>query len=891
MANFHSKTPEAALQELSASKEGLSSEEAAKRLQQYGLNELKEKEKISPLKIFIKQFQSIVIYILIGATLISFFLREYIDTVVIGIILVLIAVIGFTQEYKAEKAIEALKKLSSLKATVLRNGRKQEVDSKEIVPGDITVLEAGNKIPADARIIESTNLKMQEAILTGESQPVSKNISAVDEAAILAERKSCVYSGTLVVAGKAKAVVFATGMQTEMGHIATLLEETKPEPTPLQKKMDQLAKVIGIVVLGIAALIFILEVATDPIARGHLFSLDFIEFLKSARESLLTAIAIAVAAIPEGLPVVVTVSLAIGTKHMLKRNALVRRLPSVETLGSTTVICTDKTGTLTKNEMTVKRLYSNGKVIEVTGSGYASQGEFLHNGKRIPFEEVELLLTIGALNNDAELHEDHTISGDPTEAALLVSAAKASLHKEILENEMPRKEEIEFTSERKMMTTIHERHGEKLVYVKGAPEVVLKLCTSVLIGDEARPLTEEQRQEIIKTNHELADDALRVLAFAYRNVHHETDNLEQKLTFVGMQGMMDPAREEIKPAIEKCRAAGIKVVVITGDQELTAKAVAREIGLDGRSMTGAQLDATPNLADVVDDVVIYSRVNPEHKLKIVDALKKKGHIVAMTGDGVNDAPALKKADIGIAMGIAGTDVAKEASSIILIDDNFASIVNAVEEGRGTYDNVRKYFGFLISGNIGEVMVVFLSIIFGFPLPMTATQILLINLVTDGLPALALSADPFEPHAMTRKPRPQKEPIYKGLYAFIVIYPIAMVIVALSVFFYFYSSTGDLFKAQTATFVTVSMFELYQAFTCRSTIYPSWQVGYFKNNWLIVAVASSFTIIAAGVFIPVFGHFVDMAPLSIAEFLVLVGISSIGGILIELAKYRDLRKVA
>ena len=514
----------------------------------------------------------------------------------------------------------------------------------------------------------------------------------------------------------------------------------------------------------------------------------------------------------------------------------------------------------------------------------------MHNGKRIPFEDVELLLTIGALNNNAELHEDHTISGDPTEAALLVSAAKASLHKNILENEMPRKEEIEFTSERKMMSTVHEHHGERLVYVKGAPEIVLRLCNSIVIDGDIRPLDEEQRQEIINANHQFADNALRVLAFAYRSVHHETDSLEQKLTFVGMQGMMDPAREEVKPAIEKCKAAGIKVVVITGDQELTAKAVAREIGLEGKSMTGAQLDAIPDLADVVDDVIIYSRVNPEHKLKIVDALKKKGHIVAMTGDGVKEGPAVKKADIGVAMGITGTDVAKEASSIILIDDNFASIVNAVEEGRGTYDNVRKYFGFLISGNIGEVMVVFLSIIFGFPLPMTATQILMINLVTDGLPALALSADPFEPHAMTRKPRPKDEPIYKGLNAFIVLYPIAMVTVSLSVFFY-YLHQGELFKAQTATFVTVSMFELYQAFTCRSTIYPSWQVGYFKNNWLIIAVASSFSIIAAGVFIPVFGHFVDMAPLSLAEFLVLVGISSIGGILIEFSKYYNLRKEA
>ncbi len=823
--SFHSKSPDAVLQELSASLEGLSPEESAKRLAQHGPNELKEKKKVSPLKIFIKQFDSIVIWILIGATLISAFLEEYIDAMVIGVILVLIAVLGFFQEYRAEKSIEALKKLSSLKATVLRNGKKLEISAKEIVPGDIIMLQSGSKVPADARLLESINLKVQEAILTGESQPVSKSLDAVGEKSILAERKCCLYADTLVVAGRAKAVVFATGMQTEIGHIASLLEETEPEATPLQKKMDQLGKWIGIVVLGIAALIFILEIAVNPIALDALLSLHLVEFLREATDSLLTAIAVAVAAIPEGLPAVVTLALALGTQRMLKRHALVRTLPSVETLGSTTVICTDKTGTLTKNEMTVKKMYANGKVIEVTGAGYSPQGEFLFKGKPINPQDIGLLLTIGALNNDAELHEDYSISGDPTEAALLVSAAKAGLLKKELEHGMPRIQEIEFTSERKLMTTVHSHDGEKLVYVKGAPEIVLSLCTSILIDGDIRALTEEDKQQLLAINHEFANDALRVLGFAYRSVHHETGNLEQKLTFVGLQGMMDPARDEVKPAIEKCKAAGIKVVVITGDHDLTAKAVAREIGLVGKSMTGALIDATPDLSAVVEDITIFSRVNPEHKLKIVDALKKRGHIVAMTGDGVNDAPALKKADIGIAMGITGTDVAKEASSIVLTDDNFASIVNAVEEGRGTYDNIRKYFGFLISGNIGEVGIIFFSILFGFPLPMTATQILMINLVTDGLPALALSADPFEPHAMTRRPRKQTEPIYKDMQAFIVIYPIALVTVSMSVFVYFLGQ-GDLLKAQTAAFVTVSMFELYQAFTCRSTIYPSWQVGYF-----------------------------------------------------------------
>ena len=891
MANqYHAKTSSEAIKLLESSPIGLSSNEAARRLAQYGPNEIKDAAKISPLKIFLKQFDSMVIWILMFATVVSAFLHEYIDAIVIGVILVLIAVLGFFQEYRAEKAIEALKRLASLKAKVMRDGKRIEIDSKDLVPGDIIIIEAGDKVPADARLIEAVNLKTQEAALTGESQPVTKNIEPVAESASLGDRLNSLFSGTICVNGRGKAVVISTGMQTEIGKIATLIEQAKPEPTPLQVKMDQLGKVIGIIVLAIAAIIFVMELVFDPLAREHLITGNMVEFLKEATSALISAIAVAVAAIPEGLPAVVTISLALGTQRMLKRNALVRRLPSVETLGSTTVICSDKTGTLTKNEMTVRRIYTQGKEIEVTGSGYSPKGEFLHKGKPASMDDLEMVLSIGALNNDSQL-SNSSIMGDPTEGALVVAAAKAGFSKKELESHLPREDEIEFTSERKLMTTLHRHHGEQLAYVKGAPEIVLSLCTSILEEGDIRKLTEDDKKKILAMNHKFADSALRVLGFAYRTVMKGTprNQIEKSLVFVGMQGMMDPAREEVKVAIERCNEAGIRVVMITGDQELTAKAVAREIGIVGKSMTGAELEKINDLESVVEDIGIFARVNPEHKLKIVDALKKKGHVVAMTGDGVNDAPALKRADIGVAMGITGTDVSKEASSIILTDDNFASIVNAVEEGRGTYDNIRKYFGFLISGNIGEVMIIFLGIIFGLPLPLTATQILLINLVTDGLPALALSADPFEPHAMKRKPRKKTEPIYQGLTPFMVLYPILMTIASLSVFCFFFFGEGNLLKAQTATFLTISMFELYQAFTCRSTIYPSWQVGYFKNKWLILAVGTSVSVIAASIFIPTFGAVLGMAPLSVMEFLAISALSSIGAIAIEFTKLFNLRK--
>ncbi|MBI2134617.1 cation-translocating P-type ATPase [Candidatus Woesearchaeota archaeon] len=869
---MHHKKIDDVFRELETGKEGLAEAEAEKRLQKHGYNEIKQAKKLSPVKIFLSQFNSVVIYILIAALAISVFLGETVDAIVIGAIVIANAIIGFIQEYNAEKSIEALKKLASLKATVIRDGKEKSIDAKFLVPGDIIKLQTGDKIPADARVIELVILETQEAALTGESQPVKKELIVLPEKTQLADRLNMVFSGTIITNGKGKAIVTNTGMQSEIGKIARLIEEAEAESTPLQKQMNKLGKRLGALTIIVAIIVFL-----SGILKGG-----------SVHEFLLVAVSLAVAAIPEGLPAVVTVGLAIGVKRMIKKNALVRKLPSVETLGSTTVICTDKTGTLTKNEMTVKKVYANGRVIDVTGSGYDPKGEFAFNRKKISPDEISLLLQIGALNNDASIYDGNVV-GDPTEAALIVSAAKAGIDREALQHKYPRKDEILFTSERKIMTTMHSIDGKNVSYVKGAPEFVLGLCTSIYEKGRTKKLTEAKKKEILKINEEFANSALRVLGFAYGRFTSKS-KAEKNLIFVGLQGMMDPPREEVKEAIRKCSDAGIRVIMITGDNAVTARAIADAIGIEGRVMTGIDLEKMDghDLSKYADNVSIFARVNPEHKNKIVAALKKKGHIVAMTGDGVNDAPALKKSDIGIAMGITGTDVAKEASHMILTDDNFASIVNAIEEGRGTYNNIRKYFAFLISGNIAEILIVFLAILFGWSVPITATQILLINLVTDGLPAVALSADPFEPRAMSRKPRSQKDHIYKEMNAYLIYYPLAMTLAALSVFYYFNFIIGNHAQAQTAVFITVVSFELYQAFSCRSTIYPSLRVGIFRNKWLVLAVFSSFAFAAASIFIPSFGRFLDMTPLPIGTFITIVLLSSIGAIIIEATKYYKTR---
>ncbi len=867
---FYKNSIEDIYQELETSEQGLSSSEAKARLDKYGYNKIESKKRISPFVLFLQQFNNPVIWILIAASLISAVLGEMIDFYVILVILIANAVIGFIQEYKAENAIEALKKMASLKAIVVRDGDEIEINAEELVPGDIILLSPGEKVPADSRIISLNNLQTQEAALTGESLPVKKKITEFNKNLQLGDRLNMIFSGTVITEGKGKAIVVKTGMESEIGKIAKLIESAKESLTPLQIKLERLGKVLTILTLGICVVVFGVLFLRD----GH-----FLNALK-------LAVSLAVAAIPEGLPAVVTISLALGVQRMIKRNSLIRKLPSVETLGSTTVICSDKTGTLTKNEMTVKKIFVDNMIIEISGSGYEPTGNFSEHP-----EDLDLLLKIGVLNNDAKLEKEeqggHKIIGDPTEGSLLVSGEKCGFNNFKLREEFPRLDEVLFDSTRKRMTTIHEIDKKKFAYVKGAPDVILNLCDKIIVNGKVKKLDRITKKKILKANDAFCNEALRVLGFGYKELKPKDSkkDYETNLVFVGLQGMIDPPREEVKEAIAKCKTAGIKVVMITGDYIGTAVAIANELGIEGKSIKGDDIDKI-DLNKEVENIGIYARVNPEHKMKIVEALQKKGHIVAMTGDGVNDAPAIKAADIGIAMGITGTDVAKETSDMILTDDNFASIVSAVEEGRGVYDNIKKFFAFLISGNIGEVLIIFLAILFGWPVPLTVTQILLINLVTDGLPAVALGVDPFEPNAMLRKPRKKTDQIYHGLNHFIIHYPIIMVSLVLGLFYYTYTTTGIIAKAQTVAFLAIAMSEVYQAYASRSIRYSSFKVGLFKNKYLVLATAVSVIVSALVIYVPFLQEKVFMTfPLSGMEFLGIVAISSIGFIYLELYKLR------
>jgi len=816
------------LKELKTEEKGLSTEEAKERLLKYGHNEIREEKPISVFMIFIHQFKSFIIAILVIALVISLVISHYLDAIVIGVILVLNAVLGFVQEYKAEKSIEALKKMVSLKAVVVRDSIEHEIDARELVPGDIIILETGEKIPADARLLDIVNLQTQEAVLTGESVPIEKQVKVLQTKAGVADRVNMVFSGTIITRGRGKAVVTETGMNTQIGKIAGMIQEEPEPPTLLQKKLKKLGEL-----LGLAAIIFCSVVFGIGILAG-------IEKLTM----FLTALSLAVAAIPEGLPAVVTIGLALGVQRMIKRNALIRRLPSVETLGSTTVICTDKTGTLTHNEMTVRKIFANNKIFTVTGRGYSTIGNFYYKTEKIDPKQVKLLLLIGALCNDAKLVDEELI-GDPTEGALIVSAAKAGMVKKELELKYPRLEEIEFTSERKRMSTMHKINGRKTVYAKGAPDVLLELCDRVYIDGKVRRLTKKDKQFLLKVNEAMAKQALRVLAFACK----ESDRLDEKnLVFVGMQGMIDPPREEVKEAIAKCKTAGVKVVMITGDFKITAEAIGKELGLEGRAIDGKELDKIEHLEDQVEDISIYARIDPKHKVKILEALRKKGHVIAMTGDGVNDAPALKKADIGIAMGITGTDVAKEASDMILTDDNFASIVNAVEEGRSIFDNIRKFVKYLLSSNLGELLTLFLAIILRFPLPLIAIQILWINLVTDGLPALALSVDPADPGLMKRPPRNPKEGIITGGRALWMIFAGLIMMVGTLAIFRTYNYDIDLVYAQTMAFTTLVMFQMFNVLNCRSERNSIFKI-LFTNKYMLGAIGISIALQIAVIHTP------------------------------------------
>lgn len=847
----------AVLRELKVSAErGLSDAEAKQRLAQYGPNSIEEARKISLFKIFVSQFTSPIVWILLAAMIICGMLKEWTDFSVIAAIVVINAILGCVQEYKAEEAIAALKKMVSLKARVLRDGKVAEIDASEVVPGDIVLLETGDKIPADARLIEVINLATQEAALTGESTPVQKSAEALHDNIAVADQDNMVFSGTIITGGRGKAAVIGTGMQTEIGKIAKMIKETKQEPTPLQKKLASLSKLLAFLVIIIAAVVF---------GAGVFYGFPTFDMF-------LAAVALAVAAIPEGLPAVVTVALAIGVQRMALRNALVRKLPSVETLGACSVICADKTGTMTHNQMTVKHVYANQESIAVSGSGYSPEGRFMKEP-----QNFSLLLKIGALNNNAKVDQaenDWKVIGDPTEAALIVSARKAGINVEQLNLTYPRLKEIEFTSERKIMTTVHKGSKKTLVFTKGAPEVIVKLCTKQLVHGKLARFSRADAEKVLAMGDAYASKALRVLAFAYKEAAPGgKEKLESDLVFVGLQAMIDPPRHEVKAAIEKCRSAGIKVIMITGDHLSTAKAIARELGIEGTAVTGIDLDNVTDLASQVEDIGIYARVNPAHKLKIVEALQKRGHVVAMTGDGVNDAPALKKADLGIAMGITGTDVSKEASAMILADDNFATIVRAVEEGRVIFDNIKKFVEYLLSSNMGEVLTLFTGIILGWPLPVTALMILWINLVTDGAPALALGIDPPEEGVMKRHPRKISENIVnKSRGLMILLIGLIMMLGTLFVFDY-YDPDIQLAKAQTMAFTTLVLFQMFNVLNQRSENESLFAVGVFRNKWLWLAILISVGLQFAVVEIPFLQQLFGTVHLTLNDWLISAVISA------------------
>jgi Ca2+-transporting ATPase len=866
---------------------GLSPQEAGIRLDKFGPNQLREKKSRSPLIIFLEQFKDFIIWVLIGAALISGFLREWIDALAIVAIVILNAILGLIQEYRAEKSLAALKKLASPTSKVIRDGQPAVIPSAQLVPGDLIELEAGDNIPSDGRLTwHTSNFSVQEASLTGESTPVMKTFLALEEKEVpLADRLNMVYMGTLVASGKARSVVVETGMKTELGKIAGMIQEIKRESTPLQKKLEQFGKWVVYLCFGIVILVFLLG-----ISRGG----DLVEMF-------LTAVSLAVAAIPEGLPAVVTIALALGVQRMVARHALIRKLPSVETLGCATVICSDKTGTLTKNEMTVQAVYAGDTLFRVTGIGYEPRGEFLLDGKPVElsqYPDLSKSLLCGVLCNGARLVQDNgafRINGDPTEGALLTCAAKMNMWRDKLEEEFPFVEEIPFDSERKKMTIVR-GDGDRLVaFVKGAPDVLLDDCISIEENGKQRELNDEDRQRILKANNDLTDEAMRVLAVGYRALDgipdkYEAKLIERELVFVGLQAMIDPPREEVKEAIKKCKAAGIRTVMITGDHKNTAVAIARELGFFGEgslALTGEELDGLRDeeFSEKVGKVSVYARVSPEHKLRIVRAWKAHNEVVAMTGDGVNDAPAVKESDIGVAMGITGTDVTKEVSDMVITDDNFASIVAAIEEGRGIYDNIRKFINYLLSCNTGEVLVMFVPSLLGMPVPLLPIHILWVNLITDGLPALALGVEPIERGIMQRQPRPKNEPVITKRGSFMILSQGAFITICTLAAFYLslFWLKEDLGRARTLAFTTLTFSELLRSFAARSLAKPLFKIGVFTNMKLIYAVGSSFLLQMAVLYIPFLRVVFKVDPLRGADWLLIVLAASFPFCATELTK--------
>ncbi|WP_243236881.1 cation-translocating P-type ATPase [Heliobacterium chlorum] len=881
--------------------DGLTSREARERLSQIGPNALEAAEATPLWKKFFAQFQDFMILVLLAATAISAFLGEIVDAVTILLIVALNAVLGFVQEFRAEQSLEALKKLTAPEARVIRDGQEVRIRADEVVPGDMVLLEAGDRVPADMRIMESHELEVDEAPLTGESMPVAKRAEPLTTLGLgIGDMANMAFSGTIVTRGRGQGVVTATGMRTEMGRIAYMIESVEDELTPLQRRLDELGKILVAVCLAIClVVVFIGLWQGEPVYR-----------------MVLTGVSLAVAAIPEGLPAIVTIVLAIGVQKMIKSRAIIRKLPAVETLGCATAICSDKTGTLTQNQMTVRQVYLNGDTIMVGGQGYEPKGELMAAGRKIQVTEgsrggtdstdLNTLLLASVLCNNAEIvnqgiaergsnsswskkkaktgrgESAHwTINGDPTEGALLVLAAKGGFHRQNVEHEYERIQELPFDSDRKRMAVIiRNRTHKKLSFVKGAPETMLARCSSIRQNGVDVPMTEQKRKQILSENERMAQEALRVLALAYRTLpEHLTEEelketVEEDLVFLGLVGMMDPPRPGVKQAVERCAKAGIRTVMITGDHPVTAFAVARELGIAQRTeevITGAQLEemGEQDLVEKVSRISVFARVSPAHKLRIVRAFKGRGHVVAMTGDGVNDAPAVKESDIGIAMGRTGTDVTKEASSMVLSDDNFVTIVGAVEQGRATYDNIRKFVRYLLSCNAGEVLVMFLASLFAMPLPLLPVQLLWVNLVTDGLPAMALGVDSPDPDVMNRKPRHPKESVLAGgLGRRILIWGTYCGLATLAVFSWGIY-LGDLPLARTMAFCTLTFFQLFYVFDCRSDRYSIFELGWMTNPHLLAAVFLSGAMQLAVVYIPWLQKIFQTVPLEPSHWLVVL----------------------
>ncbi len=920
---------------------GLSATQVAQRQARFGANELAERPRPGFLARLWAQLNDFLIMILIVSAIISAIIgwnefkatgqvTEFIDAAAIMTIVILNAMMGLIQEGRAEQALAALKKMAAPNATVIRGGRQETVPASTLVPGDLVVLETGNYVPADVRLIESANLRIEEASLTGESVPVEKYADQlVAPEAGLGDRRNCGYMSTTVTYGRGRGLVVGTGMKTEIGRIAEMIQETDDDQTPLQIKLEQLGKWLGIASLIICAIVGIIGIVRDTdlsliVSAGP--GAYLAQSVDVIVEMFMIAVSLAIAAVPEGLPAVVTICLALGMQEMIKRHALIRRLPAVETLGSATAICSDKTGTLTQNEMTVTTVYADSTLIEVSGRGYAPLGEFSEEGNQIAVDAypgLARLALASVLCNDAQLERNSEADaeaewdmiGDPTEGALVVLAAKAGLWRDRVSERYPRVDEVPFDSKRKRMSTLHESDDGIVAYIKGAPDMLIELCDRIYVDGQAYPMTGDRRARVLEVNHELASNALRVLGVAYRPLAARpepatAENVEQDMIFIGLVGMIDPARPEVRPAIATARHAGIKTAMVTGDYQDTAVAIAKELELlhkddpvEKKVLAGHELDqiSDDELTELVDDVVVYARVSPEHKVRIVDAHKRRGHIVAMTGDGVNDAPALKRASIGVAMGITGTDVSKETADMVLTDDNYASIVAAVEEGRIIFSNIRKFVYYLLSCNMGEIMILLVSMILDLPLPLTALQLLVLNLVTDGAPALALGMEKGDPDIMDLEPRRVDEPIINGeMVRGTIVQTVAIAGAVVAAFLIGLSSGGwvwgrehiagaVLLRAQTMAFVTLCTSELLRAYTARSERYSLFAIGLFGNKWMQWAVLASLLVLLATVYVPglnttIFGN----VPLALNDWLVVAPLMFVPAVVAEINKAIVLR---